>query len=313
MHAALIKAWGDTPVWTVVPDLPAPTANQLHLRVLAAGLHRVVHSIANGADAPYSILPHTPGVDGVGLDEATGTKYYFSTLGAGSFAEYVNVDKNATFPLAPDANHILVAGMMNPAACSWMALKKRVNIGTQELPPDWSLLILGATTMSGQIASSIARHLGAKRIIGAARNSNALDRIPELDERMPMRDEPSDGCFDQIGHVDVVLDYVSGPYPEAVIKALQPQREIVYLHVSIMSGDEEFRVPTRFLRAKRVTIRGCGPGSWDPSELADETMNMLEMFGSLKTDGFAITAKFSDIEDIWDDTSESQRRLVLVP
>lgn len=273
----------------------------------------MVYSIADGADAPYVTLPHIPGVDGVGLEESTGTKYYFSTLRANSFAEYVNVNKDTAFPLPPEADHVLVAGMVNPAACSWMALRKRVNVGTQQLPPDWSILIIGATTMSGQIASSIARHLGAKRIIGASRKKNTLSRVPELDERIIIRERPSEECFGQLGHVDVVLDYVNGAQPAAMIEALKPKSEVVYIHISFMSGDAEFKIPTSSLRAKCVTIRGSGPGSWDPSELAEETTDLLEMLGGLRTNAFAITAKFSDIEDIWDESSESQKRIVLVP
>ncbi|KAF6790732.1 quinone oxidoreductase, partial [Colletotrichum musicola] len=42
MHAAIVTSWGAAPKHTTVPDLPAPAPTQIRLRVLAAGIHRLV-------------------------------------------------------------------------------------------------------------------------------------------------------------------------------------------------------------------------------------------------------------------------------
>lgn len=74
MKAARVTSWGSSPEYISVPDLPEPSPTQLQLKVVAAGLSRVVparaaghHPTAMGADLPFD-----PSVDGVGVDEATG-------------------------------------------------------------------------------------------------------------------------------------------------------------------------------------------------------------------------------------------------
>lgn len=60
---------------------------------------------------------------------------------------------------------------MNPALSSWMAIKAR----TKDLPENFTILIMGATTVSGTVAISLARKLGAGKVIGVARNAETLE------------------------------------------------------------------------------------------------------------------------------------------
>ena len=52
---------------------------------------------------------------------------------------------------------------------AWMTLKERAG-----LVPGETVLIMGATGVAGQLAIQTARHLGAKRVIAAGRNVDAL-------------------------------------------------------------------------------------------------------------------------------------------
>ena len=52
---------------------------------------------------------------------------------------------------------------------AWLSVKDRAELSAGE-----TVLILGATGVAGQIAIQVSRHLGAKRVIGAGRNLEAM-------------------------------------------------------------------------------------------------------------------------------------------
>src|ERR1700677_299673 len=94
VKAAQVTYWGETPklVTLTMPPLPAPDADEVQIKVLAAGIHRVVRSRAEGVHFSAKTLPHIPGSDGVGLTVPDGKLVYFSTFfDKGSFAQVVNV------------------------------------------------------------------------------------------------------------------------------------------------------------------------------------------------------------------------------
>lgn len=104
MHAAQVVDWAEGPRYVTVDEAPAPSENQIQLRVLAAGLHQVVRSRASGQHYTSGALPHPVGIDCVGRDVATGQLYYYINMkpGSGSFADIITVDK-ATVHALPEA------------------------------------------------------------------------------------------------------------------------------------------------------------------------------------------------------------------
>jgi len=184
--------------------------------------------------------------------------------------------------------------------------------GTPALPAGFSVLVVGATSISGRLAAPVARHFGAGRIIGAAKNKAALDGVEGLDERIVL-DDADATTFAPLGHVDVVLDYAGGPYPAMVITALKPQREIIYIQIGIVSGDDDFHVPAILLRTRQVSIRGSGPGAWDAADLAKETEPLLHALRGVRANDTFHVAKMSDIEKLWNDKSLGYKRLVFTP
>ena len=47
VYAAVVKTLGQVPAYELI-DLPPPTTNEIQVQVIAAGVHRVVRSIASG-------------------------------------------------------------------------------------------------------------------------------------------------------------------------------------------------------------------------------------------------------------------------
>jgi NADPH:quinone reductase-like Zn-dependent oxidoreductase len=306
MHAAQITVWGNPPAYAAVPDLPAPSDDQLQLRVLATAIHQLVRARATGSHYTAPSLPHLPGVDGVGEDVATGKRYYFFAMVTGSFAEVVNVPKTAVWEIPGGADPVTVAALVNPGMSGWMALSSR----TTALPKDFTVAILGATSASGRLAVDVARAHGAAKVIGIARNASALDKM-KLDGRVVLGAETD---WSALGQVDVVLDYIYGAAANDLLAALPPYRsEVQFVQIGMVSGTTEIPLSGPLLRSKRVTLRGAGPGAWTMQEFNQEAPAIIKLVASLDRGDGIVVKKLAEAEAAWGDKSLASKRVVFVP
>lgn len=332
MECIQVLDWAAGPKYTTVEPPPEPDANSVRVRVVAVGQHHVVRSMASGKHYASGSLPHTPGMDGVGVDTSSGNLVYFSLMGVpgagGSYVGIVNVPRSHVWALPSGVDPVQAAALMNPAMSSWMALKERVDFpkGSQQSPPpaDWTCLIIGATSISGRLAVKIARSFGAKAVFGAARNASKLDAI-DLDARIVLQDPPSSTDFNAAANVSVVLDYLYGPYPEVFLKCAAratlkqraaqhaaPSRPLTYVSIGSVAGSEA-AIPSAVLRGKDTTLRGAGIGSWDVEALGDETPAMLDILrGASMPEVKAVSVK--EAERVWNGSGAAGagERLVFV-
>ena len=106
MHTVQITKWGETPKYieTPAPELPSSESSVVQLKVQATGLQQVVRLRATGKHYSANTLPHTLGVDGVGIT-TSGQQAYFSSFSTGSFTDIVNVAREdvAVLPEGADA------------------------------------------------------------------------------------------------------------------------------------------------------------------------------------------------------------------
>ncbi|KAI2466444.1 NAD(P)-binding protein [Annulohypoxylon bovei var. microspora] len=309
MNVARVTAWGRPPQYiTGGPSLPDPSPSQLQLKVLAVGVPRVVRGRALGKHSTTkgSELPFDPSVDGVGIDEATGNKYYVAPGAASLFAERANVERHQIMQLSSEADPITVAALVNPVSSSWMALNVRAIGGCQGR----AVFIVGATTESGRHAIHVARELGAAKIVGASRNQETLDRVEGLDERVLLVDPlvlPK-----TVGPLDIVLDFVGGPGAIALMKAAEIREGLQYISIGSLSGYENLEVPASLLNARPIRIMGSGMGSFSMPEVRKETPALIGAVGKMKRPSNIVTAALANIETAWDSTGEKER-LVLIP
>lgn len=304
MHQAQITEWGQAPRYTEVPEPSAPGPDDVRVKLIASGLHRVVQSRAAGKHYSSGPLPHIPGVDGIGTTD-DGMTIYFSSFSVGAMSEYINVPKRSVMPLPEGVDPTQAAGVVNPAMSSWMAIKTR----TTNLMKDFSVLILGATSASGRVAIPLARHLGAKRIVGAARNESALESL-DLDESVITVDDVEKTDFSAVGDVDVILDYVYGPLTTHLLNSLKTTKPVDYVHIGSLGGALEIALPGAVLRSKNLTIRGSGPGAWSMQEAGATLPEMLVALKDVPKQPVRV-AKLADVETEWNNTSSE--RLVFVP
>ncbi|KAL8404888.1 hypothetical protein RB594_009683 [Gaeumannomyces avenae] len=285
MRAVQTTSWEEGPHQVTLDAPPAPSESQLQLRMKYVGLHNVVRSRASGRHYSASLLPHTVGIDGVGVDEATGKHYFVIGMAPnfGTAVEVLNVDRRAAVPLPEGAaaDAAAVAASVNPGMSSWLALKLR----TADLPQGFTALVLGATSASGELAVPLARALGAAAVVGAARNPEALAAVPGLDRRVELR---GDGGADTdwtgvLEGVDVVLDYISGDVAARVLEALPPRGKAVqFVQIGGLSGQPSINVPSAALRSKNLTIRGSGPGAFSIPEMAKEMPGLVAALAAME-------------------------------
>ena len=137
-------------------------ASRPALGILVVGAVLSVLGSAQAQDYPSRpvtiVVPYPPGgsVDGVAR-MPDGTLRYFA-LGdttSGAMAEQTVIDLRQSFVLPDGTDPVLVAAAMNPALSSWVALQRRIDFQAGQ-----TVLILGATGSSGQMAVQVAKRLG---------------------------------------------------------------------------------------------------------------------------------------------------------
>jgi len=281
--------------------------------VLAAGLHRLTRARASGVH--YSSrggLPLVPGVDGVGRGSDGKLRYFVQAPGPmGTMAERTVIELDHSIELPADSDPVTLAGAMNPAMASWLALRCRVPFRSGQ-----KLLILGATGSSGRMAVQIARHLGAAQVIAAGRDERKLAQLPALGatETVTLADARLGGLA---GEVDVVLDFLWGESAVRVMEAVLRQRAdrsrpLGWIHLGSMAG-EVAAIPGAFLRSANVQIMGSGLGAVSAGDILGALPALAQEIarGRLRIDLKAVPLR--DVAQAWPAAADGGERIVFTP
>lgn len=218
MKAAIITEKGAAPA---IQDFPAPTAQPgaLLVDVDTAGLGGwdVLGAYRLGVQFPCVIRG-----EGVGRLE-DGRRVYFgerSVQPYGAWAERTLVPVEELWDV-PDEVDDRTAIAMGIAATGAL-----VPLEAAKIQPGEQVLVLGATGTLGQIALQLARHLGAGRVVAAARSAPALERLKErgiADDIVVLGSSDDVAALKAAGGAgfDVVLDLVCG---QPMLNALKATR-----------------------------------------------------------------------------------------
>src|SRR5262245_21110711 len=176
MRAGVVQKLGQTPS---IEDFPEPIAaeGEVLLTVLAASLKPIDKQLAAGTHfASPREFPLICGSDGVGR-VADGSHVFFGgpRRPYGAFAERTVVRRAQCFPIPVTLDDATAAAIPNPGVSAWLSLSHRAKLAAGE-----SVLILGATGVTGKLAVQIAKILGASRVVAAGRNPESLAMLPAL-------------------------------------------------------------------------------------------------------------------------------------
>jgi NADPH:quinone reductase-like Zn-dependent oxidoreductase len=118
-------------------------------------------------------LPAVPGVIGAGRLPG-GQRVLFGSR-RGTMAQYSAAAAEMTFAIPGGLDDAVAAAAWNPGMSAWLTFGWRC-----PLQPGQTVLILGATGVTGKLAVQAARHFGAGRVVAAGRNQQVLDMLPGL-------------------------------------------------------------------------------------------------------------------------------------
>ncbi|MDQ1453007.1 MAG: hypothetical protein QOK38_2873 [Acidobacteriaceae bacterium] len=307
MNAAIVESFAKAPRYGSFVD-PVAEAGEVLVEVEAAGLHPIVKALANGTHyGSTGKLPFVPGVDGVGRLE-DGTRVYFgaSRPPFGTFAERAVTHAALSVRLPDGLDALTAAGIANPGMSSWVALQMRAQFRAGE-----TVVVLGATGAAGQLAVQIAKRLGARRVVAAGRNPEALASLKELGADAVISLEQSRealvaafrGEIAEHG-VDVVLDYLWGEPAESCLAAIAQKGlsratpRIRFVQIGQSAG-ATITLAGATLRSSGLEILGSGFGSASMEQIFAA---LAEFFKQAAKTPFAMkvqTAALRDVEALW--------------
>jgi NADPH:quinone reductase-like Zn-dependent oxidoreductase len=292
------------------------------VELVASGLHQIVRSLAAGRHyGSTQAWPLVPGVDVVART-AGGDLIYTGLVSPpyGTFAERMAVPKKFRVPLPTGADPVKIAGGMNPGLASWLPLKARV----REIGSLGSVLVLGATGMTGYLAVQHARLLGADRIVGVGRNAARLARLAPLGAVTVAlsgnREADAAAIIDALGGTtpSTVLDFLWGSPAETVFASFERHgleedaADIAYTQIGSVAGANA-AVPAALLRSRRIRITGSGAGSAQIAEIMAEVPVYMKHIADGNVDVPTRTVPLSSISDGWAAPADGAYRVVVVP
>jgi NADPH:quinone reductase-like Zn-dependent oxidoreductase len=316
MKAAVVNVLGEAPKYQSFFK-PEAADGEVLINVRTAGLHPIVKGRASATHhSSDGVVPMVPGLDGVGTLE-DGRRVYFGSARApfGTMSEWAVAPRRMTFPVPDGIDDVQAAAIVNPGMSAWIALKERGGLAAGE-----TVLILGATGVAGQLAVQVARHLGAKRVIGAGRNVVALASA-DLDQVIAL-EQPEDAVRDEFAAeapkgIDLVIDYLWGRPTELLLEALAkgvkasatPSTRLVEVGAS---AGPNITLPAAILRSVDLKMQGSGFGAarMDVIFAAIPILFSLAAEGKLKVD--AEPVPLAEVESAWNRVSNGKRIVFVV-
>ncbi|MBU8823582.1 quinone oxidoreductase family protein [Mycolicibacterium goodii] len=323
MKAAVVRAWGQAPVYADLPD-PQPSAGAEVADVEACALTNLTKGIASGRHyaAKGIELPMVPGLDGVAR-LADGRRVCTVGLGSGGMmAERALIDPRRAVAVPEHVDSVTAAALPNPGMSAWITLSHAASV-----KPGDHVLVLGATGVTGSLAAQLARSMfGAGAVVAVGRDPDRLQwlgstgaqtiRLGEGDLAARIADLHGARPF------DAVLDYLWGEPAEQVLGALAAAtpaggfQATRYIQVGSMAG-ASLTLDAAVLRATGITVSGVGLGSVPPDVWRQAQTEALPKLMSMAAAGeieLRTQARpLSDIERIWTDSAPSGTRVVVTP
>jgi NADPH2:quinone reductase len=220
-------------------------------------------------------------------------------------------------PLPDGLEDVTAAAIANPAMSSWVALTARA-----KFTPGESVLILGAAGVAGQLSIQIAKRLGARRVIAAARGS--LDNLKSLGaDAVIQTDQEAAAVVDAFraelagAGIDVVLDYLWGQPAEHFLEAISQKGlsksapRVRYIQIGNSAGTT-IPLAASILRSSGLELLGSGFGSASLEQIRQAVAGFFEVTVKHPFQFRTRAASLRDVEALWN-SGEEGVRLVFRP
>ena len=320
MKAAVLYHFGEAPRYEDFPD-PVAGEDQLLIQVKAVALENIDKMMAQGSHFAsrqfLAELPAIVGFDGIGMLE-DGTLIGFGGVKPpyGAMAEKTVVPKTHTVAIPEGVDAVIAAALPASALTALFPLK-----WAAQLQPGETVLVNGATGVSGKLAVQIAKLLGAGRVVGTGRNDEALRLLHELGADAVIDLKQSDAqlaaAFTEAGKgCDIILDFLWGHPTEVLIKTLVPH-ELVFAQRVRLVQIGEMAGPTISLSADALRTSGleiCGGGAGVSAEaISAATDQVWDWIAQDKLHMEIEQVPLRDVERAWQRTDVQGKRIVIIP
>lgn len=322
MRAAIIRSGEETPKY--VTDFKEPliqNENELLITMKAAAIKNFDKLLVKGNHYDAGNIRESAkvvGVDGVGL-LADGTRVY--AMGkTGMLAEKAVIEKNKMVNLPAEIDNASAAALPNAVLGSLVPLLFRAKFQRGE-----TVLINGATGVTGRIAVQLSKYYGAGKVIVTGRNLNSLQEAISLgaDEIIPFNQDKEITvtqiqAFHKKFQVDVVIDYLWGHSAEMIIAALKNDNNQFHPIRFVTAGStisDTITISSSFLRNNNIQISGSGLPTTSPDEKKSFFNELLpecfQLAAKVKLKIDTVNVSLQDIEQAWNMNIGSSKRLVV--
>jgi len=262
MRYVAAKGAGDAQVLHLAStEVPQPRADEVLIRVLAAGVNRPDVVQRQGLYPPPPGASPILGLEVAGEIVAAGAEVHAVRLGdrtcalanGGGYAEYCAVPASQCLPWPKGYDAIRAAALPETYFTVWANLFEHGRLARGE-----SVLVHGGTSGIGVTAIQLAREFGA-RVFATAGNDEKCAACVALGAAHAINYRTADFA-ERIAEltagrgVDVVLDIVGAPYFERNLKCLALDGRLV--EVATMLGATVERLDLFQIMRRRLTITG---------------------------------------------------------
>ncbi|MFI5092775.1 MAG: zinc-binding alcohol dehydrogenase family protein [Candidatus Acidiferrum sp.] len=320
MKAAVLHELGKPPRCEDFAE-PAAEKGEAIIRVCSASLKAVDKQLAAGSHfASPREFPVICGTDGVGT-LPDGSRVFFGgpRRPFGSMAQRTVAPAAFCFPLPDALDDATAAALPNPGVSALLSLKHRAKVVKGE-----TVLILGATGVTGELAVQIAKLLGAGRVVASGRNPKVLEKLRSLGADVIIQlDQPDDelkkAFASEAGEAgfNVVIDYLWGRPTEVFLAAItRPEFAIVNSETRLVQVGESagpvITLPAAVLRSTALTILGTA-GIPSRDVLVGAMQQILDWGAKRALQIETESVPLSEIEEVWQRPETTGRRLVVIP
>ncbi len=323
MKAAVVFQKGELPKY--VTDFEEPKVqneNEVLISVKAAAVKNLDKMRASGkhySTQNQAFTAKVVGGDGVGL-LADGTKVYAMGI-SGMVAEKAIVEKSRIVQLPKNIDNAVAAALPNAVMGSALALRFRALLKKGE-----TVLVNGATGVTGKIAVQIAKHYGAKKVIAIGRNEQSLQELLTLGADEIISLKPNDENFisqmkniHRQNPIDIVIDYLWGHSAELILSVLKGDggfsHRTRFITIGAMTGDT-ITLSSSILRGTDIQISGSGLGSWTREEVkllfSEILPEAFQLAANNKLKIETVNVDLKDIEKVWDMNIDGGKRLTVL-
>lgn len=323
MKAAVIHEFGGTPRYEEFPD-PSPVPEGTMVQVKAVALENFDRMLAKGTHyssrESFPEFPAVVGHSGVGtLADGSLVTFGGVTPPYGTMAEKAIVPQRYKMYMSPVPSGVDPARAAAAPSSIITALLSLRYVG--KLQHGETVLVNGATGVTGKVAVQVAKIIGAGRVIGTGRNEGNLRKLKELgaDAVIDLKSSDAEVSGEFVQNAgqgyDVVIDFLWGHPIELLLKTLVPKEAGFATHRTRLVQIGESAGPTISLSAEMLRTSGVemsGASNIPPEALPESVKQSWEWLKESRLHIDIEKVPLKDIEDAWNRKTEG-KRIVVVP